>query len=78
MFSSTVVNVWLSADTVHFDFGRHFAVPLIGRFPTARPGRFDGPGVAVSGHMTFPIERESLDIIAKDELVLSPPASSIL
>ena len=52
-------------------FARYFAVPLVGRFPTVWSGRFDGPSVAVFGDMTFSIESEGLDIVAKAEPILA-------
>ena len=51
--------------------GRYFAFPHGGRFPAVRPGRFDGPGNAVLRDVIFPVEREGLDVVAKDEPVLA-------
>ena len=40
--------------------------PVSSRFP-GRAGRLDRPGIAVLGDVTFPVEREGLDVVAKDE-----------
>ena len=71
MFSSIVVNVFPSSEMVHFDV----AVTLPSRLVV--DSQLFGPVALmdkVSPYfvtMTFPIERQGLDVVAEDELVLA-------
>ena len=71
MFSSIVVNVFPSSETVHFDLAVTLPSRVLVDSQLLGPVALMDQVSPYSSNVTFPIEGESLDVVTKTESILA-------